>query len=192
MRTLTFTITFHGPFRVGGHGTASGIDEVIDRENPLPGTSIKGLLRAEAAELLGVPTPVVDAVFGSTGAGPSPWWWSDVQFPGNDDQCPGVVYSRVARIRVDDDTGTTSRGFLALGEQAWARTGTFTVEPTVGQNLAVEERSRHECVIRAAARSAVALGGARTRGSGWVTITEPGCEWTPADTATLLEVLGRG
>jgi CRISPR/Cas system CSM-associated protein Csm3 (group 7 of RAMP superfamily) len=177
--TMTFTITFHGPFHIGGT-PESGLDRVLDRMVPLPGTSLKGLLRAEAAERLRVLDPLVSAIFGARGqhGSASPWWWSDAKIADE-------KITRSARIHINDATGTTERGFLLLGEDLWARTATFTVEPRM-----MGATADQALVIRAAARSVSALGGGRRRGSGWVTI-EDDTEWSADDTRALLALTER-
>ena len=92
-----------------------------------------------------------------------------------------TVWSRI------DDAGRTVPGFLGFGMHAWARGGTFTVEPRI--RLKDTVRERHTLVLRAAARSVSSLGGDRRRGSGWVTMTDP-LPWTAADTANLLALRG--
>ncbi len=174
---LLFVITFHGPFHVGSGGPDSGMDRVLDHGVPLPGSSLKGLIRAEATERLGLDPGVIGRIFGVAGRGGSPWWWSDAQFP----QAP--VVDRSARIVIDDETNTAARGFLLLGEQLWARTGEFRVQ----QTRYVNDVDTHMLVLRAAARCVSSLGGDRRRGMGWVTIsdTKP---WTAEDTRLLRKV----
>ncbi len=175
---LAFQIAFHGPFHVGGLGAVGGMDRVLDRDFLLPGSSLKGLLRAEARERLGIPKPWLEATFGREGDHPSPWWWSD-----------GVVdsptFGRAVRIKINPDTSASERGFLALGEEVWARTGHFTVAPMI--NLP-EERlptAEQRLLIRACARSVSTLGGGRNRGSGWVTLTD-GEPWTITESTAFL------
>lgn len=178
-QTLKFTITFHGPFHVGG-SPFEGLDRTLDRDVPLPSTSLKGLLRAEAVERLGIGPSLVGAVFGSPAqkGDPGAWWWSDAEF------AAPPVFSRSARIKIDNSTGTTEEGFLMLGEDVWADSASFTVEPL---NLSAQQA--HEIVLRAAARSVSSLGGDRRRGSGWVSIRDD-LTWSEADTAKLLQMRG--
>lgn len=175
---VSVSIAFHGPFHVGGGTPAEGLDRVLDRGALLPGTSLKGVLRAEALERLDAPPELVDATFGSEGKGPSPWWWSDATL-----DSPRI--GRAARIRINPETGTTERGFLALGEHVWCREGHFTIEPMVNVTADRPARQEQRLLLRASVRSVSALGGERTRGSGWVTMTD-GEAWTSADTDAVL------
>lgn len=179
---MTFAITFHGPFHVGSGSPNEGLDRVLDRENLLPATSLKGLMRAAATERLGIASALVDAVFGASGHGAtkrttgSPWLWTDARLA-------GVKFDRTARIEIDDDTGAVSRGFLALGESVWSSGGSFAVR--LRTEISPAEFARHRVLLRAAARAVTALGGERRRGEGWVTITDSDA-WTPEDTQTLV------
>lgn len=182
-----FTISFHGPFHVGSGVPDRGLDRVLDRDALLPGTSLKGVMRAAASETLGMSKPLVASVFGSPSAhaGPalrhgSPWAWSDADFS-------EFSLQRLARIRIDDRTRTTDRGFLMLGETVWADTATFTVTQA---SPAPGNVGDHLLVLRAAARAVTSIGGGRSRGEGWVTITdeEP---WSAQDTAHLRVLGGR-
>ena len=61
---ITFTLAMHGPFHVSTGTPDEGMDSPIDLACPLPSTSLKGLLRAEATERLEIPQPVIDEIFG--------------------------------------------------------------------------------------------------------------------------------
>ena len=185
---ITFTLALHGPFHVSTGTPDEGMDSPIDLTCPLPSTSLKGLLRAEATERLDIPQPVIDEIFGRSAwtasndpqrSTPGAWSWTDALFE-------EVTPTTFARIRIDD-AGRTVPGFLGFGMHAWARGGTFTVEPRI--RLSDTVRERHTLVLRAAARSVSSLGGDRRRGSGWVTMTDP-LPWTAADTANLLALRG--
>ena len=43
---ITFTVTIHGPFHISAGESGDGADNVVDRDNPLPASSLKGLMRA--------------------------------------------------------------------------------------------------------------------------------------------------
>jgi len=157
---LRFEIIFHGPFRVGAGAPAPGLDAPVNRSLLLPASSLKGLLRAEAAERLQLPTPLVDAVFGSRKA-PSAWWWSDAR----------IAKPRIApatRIKVDE-RGRAERGFLRFSEQVWADGGSFTIEQRLP--LEADEVARHRNILVASALSVSSLGASRRRGEGWVSIS---------------------
>lgn len=182
---ITFTITFHGPFHVSTGVAADGIDTPIDLGCPLPATSLKGLMRAEAVERLGISQKLVDEIFGRSTSGPAAetqrsapgaWQWSDASF----DQVIPAPYARIAV----DNRGLTRQGFLAFGTQAWATDGQFTVEPRVRLDDAA--LTRHTVILRACARSVSSLGGDRRRGSGWVSISD--APWTSEDTSALRQL----
>ncbi len=185
--TITFTITFHGPFHVSSGTAQDGIDATISADNPLPGTSLKGLLRAEARDRLGVPEGLVDEIFGRSShdaqdsprrSRPSPWWFGDAELT-------SPQTDPYARVHVDH-RGRAQEGMLAFGIQVWASSGTFQVEQRHG--LSDEDRARHATVLRAAARSVSSLGGSRRRGSGWVTVEDTRA-WSDEDTASLLSIV---
>ncbi|WP_051209227.1 RAMP superfamily CRISPR-associated protein [Propionicicella superfundia] len=175
--SLAFTIRFHGPFHVGTGRPEPGLDNAVDRDTPLPASSLKGLMRAAARESLGVRETLVDDVFGKPRQ-PAPWWWSDAQF------AVPIAVTSTTRISVDDATGLAKRGFLMFGEHAWAEPATFCVEPRV--RLSDEQYSVHSLVLRAAALAVLGLGGGRRRGEGWVSIEDDGEPWTDADSERLI------
>lgn len=167
---MIFTITFHGPFRVGTGTPSEGLDARVDRDVLLPSTSLKGVMRAAASETLRLPDRLVSEVFGqgsggvASGTGGAPWGWSDAEFA-----TPAIT--PVTRIRIDDATGLTQRGALMMGEHVWASTASFTVFPLT--LLADPARlTLHSRVLRASARAVTSLGGLRRRGEGWVSITD--------------------
>lgn len=183
---ITFTITLHGPFHIATGVAADGIDTPIDLSCPLPATSLKGLMRAEAVERLHVRQEYVDEIFGRSTtdpdgdpqrSAPGAWQWSDASFE-------KVIPAPYARISVDE-RGLTKQGFLAFGTQAWATDGWFSVEPRVRLDDVV--RTRHTVILRACARSVSTLGGDRRRGSGWISISD--APWSAADTAVLRQLL---
>lgn len=186
--TLTFTINFHGPFHVGSGVPSQGLDRVLDRQVLLPATSLKGLMRATAAEVLGMAPGTVNVVFGTFGPNvaqqssgrriASPWNWGDARPEGP------VSIHRGARISVTEQ-GSAERGFLMLGENAWVRQASFTVSPT--RQIPADALSTQRLVLRGSARAVTSLGGGRTRGDGWVTITDE-LAWTDQDSADLLKL----
>ena len=159
MTSLKFAISFHGPFRVGGGDPIDLYDAPARRDDPLPQSSLKGLMRAEAHERLGIEGSWVNRVFGSQSL-PCPWWWSPVRLV-------GTKFSATTKVRVDD-AGRSMRGFLRFGEQVWASGATFSIEQ-VGP-IPAEDLKSHRTILMAAAASVTSLGESRLRGSGWVTI----------------------
>lgn len=164
LTNIDFTIDFHGPFRVGGGEPVDLFDAPVRREDPLPQSSIKGLMRAEASERLRIDDYWVTRVFGSP-ALPCPWWWSPVKLL-------DATFSPTTKVRVDD-VGRSMRGFLRFGEQAWATGGSFSIEQV--QPIPESDLSRHKTILMAAAASVTTLGESRLRGSGWVSV-RPTCQ----------------
>ncbi|MEV6801905.1 RAMP superfamily CRISPR-associated protein [Micromonospora rifamycinica] len=187
--TLTFEISFHGPFRVATGRAGDGADSVIDWEVPLPASSIKGVMRSAARDLLKLPTPVVEAVFGAAWQ-PSPWSWSDATLTGGDGGGAGAGPLRVrarARIQISEVTHTVVDGALAVGEEILADWAIFTVRRS--GPVPADDLPRHEAVLTAAARAVTALGGDRRRGLGWVSITPLHPQWTAASAEHLVDLL---
>ena len=52
LEKLEFTITFYAPFRVATGVAARGIDAPVDSNHPLPASSLKGVMRAAARDVL--------------------------------------------------------------------------------------------------------------------------------------------
>lgn len=175
---MKFTITFHTPFHVSTGTSEKGLDRLVDVDNPLPASSLKGRMRAAASEDLGLPSALVDDVFGHVGA-PSPWWWSDAEFD-------SLTVRNITQIKVNDRSGTSERGFLMFGQHVWATTAVFDVVRRVVQ---ADRFPDHELVLRASARAITSLGGQRRRGEGWVTISEG--PWTSQDTRRLIAMRGQ-
>lgn len=173
MNDLSFTIHFHGPFHVARGQAERGLDRPVDPEVPLPASSIKGLLRAEAVEQLGIEESVVSAVFGDR-KHPCPWAFSDATFGDRRTR-------RAARIKLDDD-GQVANRFLMIGEQVWARQAGFTVIQVGTASDLVRDR----LVLTAAAQSVTSLGGARRRGEGWVSIVRDHFVWDDASSTALI------
>lgn len=198
--TLTFEISFHGPFRVATGRAGDGADSVIDREAPLPASSIKGVMRSAARDLLNLPPHLVEAVFGAAWQ-PSPWSWSDAAFTGGGDATlsdgdgdgdggAGAEPLRIrarARIQISEATHTVVDGALAVGEEILAHRAIFTVRRS--GPVPADDLPRYEAVLTAAARAVTALGGDRRRGLGWVSITPLHPAWTAASADHLVDLL---
>lgn len=166
MTTLGFTITFHGPFRVGAAYGRDGIDAAIDHDEPLPADHLKGVMRDAAATLLGSGHALLAEVFGSPRA-PSPWAWSAATLAAGT-----WNFGRNYRVKIDPETHSAAKDQLVLGEQAWPEAATFTVaqagRPAGGR------QDEHVLVLRCAAAAVHSLGAWRRRGLGWVGITPDG------------------
>ena len=183
-RPLTFEIVFHGPFRVAtGRATGRGADAGIDRSQPLPAESLKGLMRASARILLGCGRedehPLIGEVFGVE-ARPSPWGW-EAAVPASG-SWPDPVLS--ARVRIDGRTHAAVEDHLATVEQIWlTEPAVFQVEPLgVIPPAALDD---HRLLLRAAACGIHSLGADRRRGLGWVTVTCTSDPLTDADITRL-------
>lgn len=167
---LTFEVTFHGPVRVGQGRAGVGVDDTVDPDVIVPGSSLKGLMRAEAGTLLGNrEADLVKEVFGAASR-PSPWHWNDIRA---DSTADDHIRSG-ARIRIDNTTGTTVDGGLFSAEYRWPRTARFAIQRFAA--LSDDERERHEYLLWAAALSVHSIGADRNRGYGWVDITRVGAE----------------
>ncbi|MEU7616644.1 RAMP superfamily CRISPR-associated protein [Micromonospora rifamycinica] len=194
--TLTFEISFHGPFRVATGRAGDGADSVIDPEAPLPASSIKGVMRSAARDLLKLPAPLVEAVFGAAWQ-PSPWSWSDAVITGDGDATlsggdggAGAEPLRIrarARIQISEATHTVVDGALAVGEEILAHRAIFTVRRS--GPVPADDLPRHEAVLTAAARAVTAFGGDRRRGLGWVSITPLHPAWIAASADHLVDLL---
>ena len=174
---LTYRIEFHGPFRVATGTSARGADTAVDRDNPLPATSLKGVMRDAAATRLGLDAVAIDQVFGST-TSPSAWSWT-----------PGIVASELrtrTRVRIDSESGVVEPGALIVSEELWAEgNGSFQII----QRLRIDDPTRRDdqiAILNASAAAVHSLGADRQRGFGWVSIQpEPG----PVDWDAVLERL---
>jgi len=189
METLSFQISFRGPFRVGGASPDAGLDAPLDRDNPLPGSSLKGLMKARAAELvnaLSLQDPSVGdpiaRIFGSSHQRGS-WEWTDAEFPVD------PIPSASPHLRVGE-RGVAVTGMVRFEEHYWSKTAAFTVIPRPA--LA---RPGDAPLIHAAACAVTTLGGSRRRGEGWVSIVRcdgTGTEipWSAEDTERLIQLGG--
>lgn len=191
MTDLTFTIAFHGPFHVATGEAVRGADLAVDHRNPLPASSLKGVMRWAATHTLGLPRAVVDDVFG-TARRPSPWSWGTPVFT-----TPVEVGTRT-RLAVSP-TGSAITGAKVDTDECWADTATFdivalppavAVAPEAGTSGAAG-RTQQAVVLTAAAHAVTSLGSDRRRGYGWVTITRTGDHdgMTGADHAVLDQLL---
>lgn len=155
---MRFEITFHGPFRVATGKAGHGLDVTVDSQNLVPASSIKGLMRAAAAQIMPAQRDLRRDVFGSERT-PSPWSWSSARFERHE-------VRRRARVRIAEETMTAVEGALMLAEEVWSQRATFSVDQL--QHLADDVRERHELLLLASAHAVHALGSDRRRGLGWV------------------------
>ena len=179
-------IIFHGPFRISTGSTRDGVAATVDHHDPIPASSLKGLMRASAALLLPRQTDLVDEVFGHGGPSgrrhASPWHWGSAT-------ADHPVYEQRARLAIDPATGAGRPGYLFLGEEVWARSATFEI--TRHRPLDADILARHHAVLACAAAGVHALGSDRRRGLGWVTLrpTDPALD---EELLATFEALGPG
>jgi len=183
---MRFEIEFHTPFRVASGQAGDGSDTTVDRHLLLPASSLKGVTRSAARDLLQFPPGLVDEVFG-TGRQPSPWSWSDATVTGSGGHGPDVRPR--ARIRIEPHTGTVAPGALLIADEVLAARGEFTIDRC---GWIPGDTSRHQTVLMAAARAVTGIGGDRRRGLGWVTITPADPQWSDTILEAALLLAGGG
>lgn len=176
VQSYQFKIQFFGPVTIAtGKASETGADIEVNLDDPIPASSLKGVLRA-SAEMLGMPIELVNEVFGyktphdeaaveralAVEGVSSPWWFSSAH---NFEWQPQMRQAR-SRVRIDDDTGTAAdRGLFQLDE-IWPQTALFEIEQHSYINP--ERLALHGQVLLLAAHGTHSLGGSRRRGSGWV------------------------
>lgn len=178
MTKIDFTITFHAPFRVARGQGGDGTHDTVDERDPLPATSLAGVMRATAKSLLGSEHEAIGEVFGSDSR-PSPWRWSAAR--------PMYRWHEAvpaARVRIDQGTGTAHDQMLVLSDHTGADQATFSI--TKFRRLAPEDIDKHKAVLKVAAQATRSLGAWRRRGFGWVGIR---CD-EEIDEATVRTFLG--
>lgn len=180
---MRFEIVFHAPFRISSGQAGDGSDTTVDRAALLPASSLKGVMLSAARDLLRFPQPQVDAVFGTSWP-PSPWGWSDAAMTAEASIRPRT------RIQIDPDTGTVVRGALLVADEVLAARAQFSIERTGW--IEAGQESAHETILLAAARAVTAVGGARRRGSGWVTVTPVEPQWSAAHLRAAVALAGTG
>jgi hypothetical protein len=152
---VRFEVAFHTPFRVASGRASDGSDTAVDLDALLPASSLKGLMRSAAHDLLGLPDDQVGMVFGNHHR-PSPWSWSDGRVAGGGGDAE--VRSR-ARIRIGAATSTVVRGALLIADEVHAAWAEFSIDRTGW--IEAGDMAEHEAVLLAAARAVTAVGGDR-------------------------------
>lgn len=184
---MRFEITFHTPFRVASGQAGDGSDTAIDPGTPLPASSLKGLMRSAARDLLGLSPDWVDRVFG-TGWHESPWSWSDAVVTARHDGQPELRAR--ARVRIDPATSTVATGALLIADEVLADRAEFSVDQAGWVEPA--QVAAHQVVLLAAARAVTAVGGDRRRGLGWVSVHPVEPPWSPEHLEAVIELMERG
>lgn len=172
MLELTFRIEFAAPFRVSTGHARPGVDATVDLADPLPATSLKGLMRGTLRQLLGdrhtdrgsEVHPLVAQVFGSA-ANTCAWAWTGATPVEGTSWCEP---RRAARIMIGDNH-VASDDMLGVAEQTQAGAATFQVSqmgPIDEEHLIL-----HRAVLAISAEATRSLGADRRRGLGWVHIT---------------------
>jgi CRISPR/Cas system CSM-associated protein Csm3 (group 7 of RAMP superfamily) len=197
MSVLAFEVTFVTPYAVG-------------QEVKIPGSTIKGLM-LDTARDLSIPWALIREVFGghridiaeidsteedpaSQKSGPtlpSPWAWSDMEFPDGE---PNET-SR-SRIRINKVTGVVTDGALVLSKEYHIQgihKGSFSIErvgpvPRLCPPVSICEE-KHLAILEATARAMTSLGGDRRRGLGWITVSRKDKQTTAAELAEAIEAL---
>jgi CRISPR/Cas system CSM-associated protein Csm3 (group 7 of RAMP superfamily) len=178
---MRYTIVFHGPFRVASGAASDGLAATYDAANPLPSSSLKGLMRDQAERVLGIDRSVVREIFGSPRA-PSPWWWSDATI--DRDQAGRDEADRVrSQLQINPATSTAMEGTLRTSGELWPVSAQFEIRPRLA--IPSERRPVHEAVLTASGRAITALGSDRRRGLGWVSVV-PEVPWDDAMQQLLL------
>jgi CRISPR/Cas system CSM-associated protein Csm3 (group 7 of RAMP superfamily) len=182
---MRFTITFHGPFRVAAGASSDGLDETYSAANPLPASSLKGLMRAHAQHVLQLDPLRVREVFGS-GPAASPWWWSDAVLAGGPAAAGGPHRIRT-RVRIEPGTFTAADKAMQTAGELWPGSAAFEVRRR-GQ-VPDGQVAMQEAILAASARAVTALGSDRRRGLGWVSIV-PDLPWDDTQQQLVLSCRG--
>lgn len=176
---LTFRVTFHTPFRVATGSPSEGADAATDRRVPVPGSSVKGVMRAAARDVLGGcgprqsggDHPLVTEVFGDVErlGGPAeanacPWHWDDVDLG-----LPLPEPQLRNRIRVDRELGTAASGHLLVAEELAPMTGTLQIWRS--GRIAPNRLDPQRALLAVSAALVDGVGADRRAGTGWVSLT---------------------
>lgn len=170
MTTITLTITFNTAFRIATGRAGEGADDVIDPDNPLPASSLKGVLRDAARQLFPPKLtgddewrdhPLVNEVFGWRGSQQSPWHFSDGEID-------NPRYKSRVRIAVGENR-KVEPGAMFVGEELYASTASATI--TRVRPLSDERTELHAALLHVASRLVDGIGADRRRGLGWVSVS---------------------
>ena len=172
---MRFEIAFHTPFRVASGRAGDGSDTTVDRAALLPASSLKGVMRSAARDLLKFPAALVEAVFG-TARHPVALGLVGRPRAGRGRELPAS--GRGPASRSSAETGTVAEGALLIADEVLAVRGEFTIDRTGW--IKPGDEGTQETVLLAAARAVTAIGGDRRRGLGWVTITPVDPPWSTA------------
>lgn len=163
---LRFEVQPHGPLRVSTGQAGDGADATVNLDQPVPATSLKGLARHCALDVLELPASLVNSVFGSPST-PAPWAWSDLEI----DPLALRVLER-AQVSIDPETGTAAHGKLMFNQEIWfdpARPAP-TFDVSLMRHLSLDETRQHCIALIGAVCGIHSIGASRRRGLGWVTI----------------------
>ncbi|MDQ1248256.1 MAG: hypothetical protein QG597_2628 [Actinomycetota bacterium] len=208
MDGLDLDLVLHTPVHVGTGVSRLGVHETLDRRVPVPASSVKGVMRAAAVDLLTAGRdpyraaaetapepddehgragdvadehpPLVRAVFGDRGAA-SPWHWSD---PAPVSARPGDEVEHRTRIRIDPHTGTVLDGALVVTEVF--PPGTLRLSVTRRHPVEAADLAAHHALLLLSALLVDGVGGGRSAGLGWAGLT-PISRTTTPDLARLVQ-----
>jgi CRISPR/Cas system CMR subunit Cmr4 (Cas7 group RAMP superfamily) len=175
---IHLAVTVHTPFRVTTGSAGRGVDATVDPDNAFPASSLKGVMRAAARDLLGGlgtaqqggDPALIREVLGDEQAegavrSGSPWHWEDAAFPTLKPQPRN-------RIRISESTGTVAPGALLIAEELPPAVG--SVEIWRSGSVPPGRRLVHHALLRLSARLVDGIGSDRRAGSGWVSLTPAG------------------
>ena len=166
MIEIRFRVAFATPFRVASGYGAPGVDSTVDATDPLPASSLKGVMRATAVDL-GLDLDLIKQVFGSAKR-ESPWAWSGA-VPVDSWSAPQTA----SRVQLDEHH-TATHDMLAMAEQIVAGAAEFTVTQRCrcGDGSVDEQQAldAHRALLSVSGQATRALGAGRRRGLGWVQI----------------------
>ena len=161
---LTFSIEFHTPFRIASGLAQSSVDSVVSMREPLPAASLKGVMRAAAADVIQADEALVAEVFGSQGKSAA-WTWSSARASAGSWGVPSLR----TRVNIDETAHTVLSDRIAVAQSLHPQqTASFRI--TLIRPVDDHRRQLHEKLLMLAASAVRAIGAERTRGLGWVTI----------------------